>query len=183
MASPPPDELAFNPEAALRALERHGVRCVVVGAYAAQLRGVAGLVTADIDVTPALDADNLQRLAEALHELGATVRVERHRLGPVRLPADGGLLARTPILNLHLPGIGDLDVIHRAAAPTRERGAMDYDWLSRTATQETVPASGVRVLVMSESDWVDAKSTPPVRERDQAHLAAYERSRQTRSVG
>lgn len=176
MASRRPEDPAFRPETAFEALARHGVRHVLVGAYAAQIRGIAGVVTADVDVTPALDADNLQRLSEALHELRATVRVQSHRLGPVRLPPDGGLIARTPILNLHLPGIGDLDVIHQAAAATTERGPLDFDLLSRTATNVS-SATGLRLLVMSESDWVDSKSTPPVRERDRAHLAAYERWR------
>ena len=177
MASRPPEDPAFRPETAFEALARHGVRYVVVGAYAAQLRGIAGVATADVDVTPALDADNLQRLSDTLHELGATVRIESHRLGPVKLPPDGGLIARTPILNLHLPGIGDLDVIHQAAVATTERGPLDFDWLSRTATEAASTPTGLPVLVMSESDWVDSKSTPPVRERDRAHLAAYERWR------
>ena len=29
---------------------------------------------------------------------------------------------------------------------------------------------------MSEADWVDSKETPPVREKDELHLAAYRRS-------
>ena len=52
------------------ALDAHGVRYVVVGSVAALLHGVP-LQPGDLDVTPALDPDNLERLARALKELGA----------------------------------------------------------------------------------------------------------------
>ena len=81
---------------------------------------------------PELAGENLQRLAEVLHALGATVRVENHGAGPVGLPPDGGLLAKAPILNLHLPGVGDrgrdpprrtLELDFEACAPTQSRCA------------------------------------------------------------
>ena len=53
---------------------------------------------------------------------------------------------------------------------------MDFHRLTRTAT-EVPSATGLRLLVMSEADRVDSKSTPPVRERDREHLAAHERWR------
>lgn len=61
----PPDVRAL-----LDVLDAHGVRYVVTGSVAAFLHGVA-LVPSDLDVTPALDRDNLERLARALDELGA----------------------------------------------------------------------------------------------------------------
>lgn len=159
----------------MRGLDERGVRVVVVGAFAAQLRGVPGIVTRDLDLTPALDEENLQRLADLLHELSATVRVEPHALGPVELPADGGLIARAPILNLHLPGVGDVDVIHRAAAANETRGALDYSLLAGNATPMAVAGETSRLLVMSERDWLDAKLSPPVREKDAVHVALYRR--------
>lgn len=179
MASQPPDPL-FRPAALVRALHRRKVRAVVVGAFAAQLRGMGDLATYDLDLTPDLDGENLQRLAETLHELGATVRIEPHTLGPVALPPDGVLIARAPILNLHLPGIGDVDVIHQAAGASTERGPLDYGHLARGATEVTLPSSKASILVMSEEDWIDAKRSPPVREKDVRHIAAYERWRDAR---
>lgn len=72
MASPA--EPTLRPTVVLDALSAAGVRTIVVGAYAAQLRAIEGNVTSDLDVTPALDDDNLQHLAETLHALGATRR-------------------------------------------------------------------------------------------------------------
>jgi hypothetical protein len=169
------EDSVFRPGLVLEALARAKVRVIVVGAFAAVLRGIPGVLTRDIDIAPALDAGNLQRLAEVLHAHGATVRIEGHTRGPVELPADGGLIARAPILNLHLPAIGDVDVIHSAAAATQARAALTFDVLSRAATPEPLPGTRRRVLVMSEQDWVDAKRTPPVRPRDREHLDAYER--------
>jgi len=46
----------------------------VIGAYAAVLAGVE-IVTGRVDITPATDPANLERLAAALEELHATMRV------------------------------------------------------------------------------------------------------------
>lgn len=75
---------------------------MVVGAYAGQLLDLP-LQTLDLDLVPDLDRGNLQRLAETLHALGTTVRIRNLAAGPVALPPDGGLLAKAPILNLHVP--------------------------------------------------------------------------------
>ena len=54
----------------LRVLDAHVVRYVVTGSVAALLHGVP-LEPGDLDVTPALDAESLERLARALDELEA----------------------------------------------------------------------------------------------------------------
>ena len=51
-------------------LATHGVRHVVVGSVAVLLHGVP-LTPGDLDIVPALDRDNLERLARALDDLGA----------------------------------------------------------------------------------------------------------------
>src|SRR4029453_12653037 len=63
----------FEPEPMIAALNKHGVRYVVVGALAAIAQGYP-LNTGDLDVTPARDPDNLDRLANALRELDARLR-------------------------------------------------------------------------------------------------------------
>jgi len=49
----------------LEVLARHQVQCVVIGGYAAVLAGI-DIVTRDIDITPAIQPANLQRLGNAL---------------------------------------------------------------------------------------------------------------------
>ena len=63
----------FDPDTILRALDRHGVRFVVVGGLAGNLRGTPD-VTNDLDVCYARDTENLERLSAALHDLGARLR-------------------------------------------------------------------------------------------------------------
>lgn len=83
MASDP--EPLFDPEPMVAELRRRSIRAVVVGALVARIRGFAVIETRDLDLVPDLHPGNLQQLAEALHGLGATVRIENHTAGPVRL--------------------------------------------------------------------------------------------------
>jgi hypothetical protein len=64
----------FDPLLALRALDRHAVKYVVIGGYAGDLLG-APLNTNDLDICYERTAENMERLAAALKELGATSRV------------------------------------------------------------------------------------------------------------
>jgi hypothetical protein len=66
-------EPPFDPLAGLRALVDHGVRFVLIGGYAAALRG-SPMITGDVDICHARDPENLDRLAEALGSLGARLR-------------------------------------------------------------------------------------------------------------
>jgi hypothetical protein len=66
-------EPPFDPLGALRTLSEHGVRFVLIGGYAAALRG-SPMITGDVDICYARDDANLQALATALEELGATLR-------------------------------------------------------------------------------------------------------------
>ncbi len=63
----------FDPDAILRALDAHGVRFVVVGGLAGNLRGTPD-VTNDLDICYARDGENLERLAAALNGLDARLR-------------------------------------------------------------------------------------------------------------
>jgi len=68
----PADE--FDPERILRVLADHGVDCLIVGGFGAQAHG-AHRQTLDIDVVPRGTDANLERLAAALRDLGARLRV------------------------------------------------------------------------------------------------------------
>lgn len=89
--SGPPDGDGFNPERILASLDRHGVEYLLVGGLGARAHGAARQ-TFDIDVVPATTEENWNRLASALQELGARLRVggmsdEEARRLPVTLDA------------------------------------------------------------------------------------------------
>jgi hypothetical protein len=69
----PEEGSVYAPLDALETLARHQVRFVVIGGYAAQLRGSPS-VTRDTDICYSRDDENLERLAAALQELQATLR-------------------------------------------------------------------------------------------------------------
>jgi len=67
------------------------VRYVVIGAQAAVIHGVP-LLTEDLDITPARDPENLERLAAALRELEALLRSPTDPEG-VAFPIDARMLS------------------------------------------------------------------------------------------
>jgi hypothetical protein len=166
------DRAPFNPQRILEVLARHEVRCVVIGAWAAALWGVE-IVTRDIDITPASDKANLQRLARALQNLHAAIRV-RAGEQPVPLPADPGLLARAQILNLTTDA-GELDIT------VRPDGTDGYEDLRRTASRHPL-GGGLHIAIASLEDVIRSK-TAAGRAKDLAALpqlrAALERRRDT----
>ena len=96
----------FDPQAILEVLERHRVSYVLIGGIAAVTRG-AQLLTEDVDITPARDAENLGRLAGARRELGASIRIDephrnscrdRQRFEPV-VPRAAAIRSRLPALS------------------------------------------------------------------------------------
>lgn len=69
----PADE-GFDPVRILTVLEAHGVEYLLVGGFAAQAHG-ALRQTRDLDVVPSTTEDNFERLAAALRDLSARLRV------------------------------------------------------------------------------------------------------------
>src|ERR1044071_5894952 len=67
----PPVE--FEPQPMLRALLAHAVDFVVIGGLAGMARG-SSYPSYDLDLAYARNSENLERLADALRELGATLR-------------------------------------------------------------------------------------------------------------
>lgn len=63
----------FEPRALLRVLMRHELDFVLIGGLAASITGSA-YATDDTDIAYARDRPNLERLAAALRELGASLR-------------------------------------------------------------------------------------------------------------
>jgi hypothetical protein len=164
-----PRQPEFDGNAILAILARHKVTCVVIGNYAGLLRGV-DLVTEDVDITPATSAENLERLARALAELKAAIRVPGEP--PVPLPADPRLLANAEMWNLTTRH-GNLDIT------TRPSGTQGYDDLHRNAHPQLV-ATGLRIEVAALQDVIRSK-TAAGRAKDLASLptlrAALDRER------
>ena len=141
-----PELAPFDPERLITTLARHEVRYVMIGAMAARLLGLPR-VTADADITPARDAENVRRLAEALSELDARVYTESV---PEGLPFDCSppMLARAELWNL-VTSAGRLDV---AFAPSGTDGYEDL-------IEDAVPFEvfGVRLHVASLEDIIRSK--------------------------
>jgi len=70
------DEPGLNAAAIVAALNRHQVRYVIIGAFAAIAQQAPIPATRDIDVTPEASKENVARLSLALKELGARIRTE-----------------------------------------------------------------------------------------------------------
>jgi hypothetical protein len=136
----------LDPERLITTLARHGVQYVMIGAVAARLQGFPRM-TADADITPARDPDNMRRLAAALRELDARVYTESV---PEGLPFDcsPAMLARADLWNL-VTSAGRLDV---AFAPSGTEG---YPDLIRNALPFDV--FGARLDVASLEDIIRSK--------------------------
>jgi len=67
-------------EETLRALQKHGVRYLIIGGAAVNLHGVPRM-TADLDLTIALSADNVAALVDAMTESGMKVSLPLDPLG------------------------------------------------------------------------------------------------------
>lgn len=136
----------FDPERLIRALSRHRVRFVLIGALAARLYGFPRL-TADADITPASDRPNLDRLAAALKDLDAKVYTESVPEG-LAFDRSAAALGRAKTWNL-VTGAGRLDI---AFVPAGTKG---YEDLARGA--ERFEAFGVHFLAASLDDIIRSK--------------------------
>jgi hypothetical protein len=147
----------FDPERILRALAARHVRYVLVGATAARLQGFPRL-TADTDITPAHDDENLDRLSAALLDLRARVYTESV---PEGLPfsCDAPTLSRAKIWNLVTDG-GRVDIIFRPS------GTHGFEDLVRSAV--TFRVFDVEVRAASLEDILRSKeaSSRPQDEQD-----------------
>jgi hypothetical protein len=93
-------------------LNRRGVRYVLIGGLAAVLHG-SPLTTADADVCPQEEPENLERLAGALEELDARIRTPDSPAG-IQFPREAAFLRGLQVLNL-ITRCGDLDLAFRPA--------------------------------------------------------------------
>jgi hypothetical protein len=161
--------------AILDTLASKGVEYVVIGGFAAELHDVALPPTQDVDITPAAGPQNLARLAAALNELDARLRVPDD---PAGFALPGGvtveLLSTMQVLTL-ITAAGPLDI---SMTP---QGTDGYPDLRRA---QVSIAYGRRVVPVAALEDVIRSKEAAGREKDlkvlpalQAHLDAVRRRR------
>jgi hypothetical protein len=129
-------------------LNKHGVRYVVIGAFAAITQRAPIPPTRDIDFTPEASRGNLDRLSAALKELQARIRTDTVPDG-LAFDHDGASLAGAIVWNLICPD-GEFDLSLQPAAFTG-----GYSDLEPQAHRMSV--DGVEVLVADLSDVIRSK--------------------------
>ncbi len=136
----------LDPELLFTTLARHEVQYVLIGAVAARLQGFPRL-TADADITPAKDRQNLDRLAAALRDLDAKVYTEAV---PEGLPFDvsAAMLERATLWNL-VTSAGRLDIVFLPS------GTEGFDDLAERAVAFEV--YGTRLFAASLEDIMRSK--------------------------
>jgi len=128
----------FDPYVILAALESRRVEYVLIGGFARVVQGTEEL-TAGLDLTPSMKADNVERLRAALDELGA----KRNDGKPLRLDEHADV--REPVIELHSRG-GQIKLVPE---PAGTRGG--YDDLRRAARREPL-GRGLRPRVAPIAD-------------------------------
>jgi hypothetical protein len=134
----------FDPLRALGELVRDEVRFVLIGGFAAALRG-SPVITGDLDICHARDAANLERLTDCLLGLDA-----RLRGAPADVPFQ--LDARTLAAGDHFTFVTSAGPIDCLGTPSGTDGFADLD---ASATDEDV--GGIVVRVASLEDLIRMK--------------------------
>ncbi len=146
-------------------LNKHGVKYVLIGGFAAQLQGVPVPPTRDADSTPAADLENLAKLAKALTEIHARWRVLGGPPEGVEATLDARWFVKAPIATF-VTDHGPFDV------SLRPDGTEGYEDLVRNAV--TVYLGDVTVQLASVEDIVRSKAAAG-RLKDREALPIYRR--------
>ncbi len=163
----------LNAAAIVSVMNRHGVRYVVIGAFAAIAQQAPIAPTRDIDFTPDASLDNLARLSAALRDLDARIRTG---------PDDGGLpfdhdaksLSRADMWNL-ICMHGEFDISFRPAG-------FDGGYAQLVGRAHRVAVAGVEVLVADLDDVIRSKELAG-RPKDIRVLPTLHRYRASRRRG
>jgi hypothetical protein len=153
----------FRPERILGVFHDHGVRCVLIGGFAAVIHG-SPYVTTDVDLVPATTGENLERLAAALGALHARAWTDAEP-GGLGLRFDAASLASNRVWNL-VTDFGRLDLTFEPS------GTGGYDDVARDAVHLTI--LGAEVDVASLADVIRSKEAAG-REKDRLVLPVLRR--------
>jgi len=151
-------------------LNKHGVKYVVIGAFAAIAQQAPIPPTRDIDLTPETTKENLARLSAALKELGARLRTAPERSRPTFDEAGSSL--RSANVWHFICRYGEFDISFRPAG--FERG---FTQLVTRAHRMRVQS--VEVLVADLDDVITSKEMAG-RAKDLRVLPALYRHRAAR---
>lgn len=154
---------------------RHHVEYLLIGGVAGRLYG-AERATYDIDVLARHDIENLDRVADALRELGAFLRVgglddETARALPVII--DGPALVAMEVSTWRTDA-GDIDIL--ATLRDTEGRRLGFADLAARATHITV--AGVEVRLAGLADIVESKKYAD-RKKDREAIPELEHLRDT----
>jgi hypothetical protein len=144
---------------ALAVLRSHEVEYVVIGAFAAVAQGYP-LPTEDVDVTPARTPENLERLAAALIELHAELRLPGGKTHP--FPIEPAYLGDSDSWAL-ATSAGDLDILFRPS------GTNGYEDLRRDAVDAKLHGTPVQLASLRDIIRMKQASNRP---KDQAQIPA-----------
>lgn len=150
MADHPPLDI----DRVVEVFDRHHVQYLLVGGVAARLHGSERL-TEDVDVLPEDGDENLRRLAAALTELGAFLRVggmsdDEARALPVRLDV---ATLRAMEISTWRTSAGDLDVLRSLRDLTG--GRRSYDGLE--ARSVGISVNQIEIRLAGLGDIIDSK--------------------------
>jgi hypothetical protein len=149
----------LQPREIFRILAARGVRYVVIGNLGGTLYG-SPLVTADVDLCPARNGDNLEALAAALREMGARIRTADAADG-LAFACDATFLRQMAMVNL-TTRFGDVDLSFVPA------GTAGFDDLIERAVRLEL-RGGVITHVAALEDIIRSKEAAD-REKDRLAL-------------
>jgi len=160
---------------AVQVLDRHGVEYLVVGGSAARAYGAKRL-THDSDCLVGQDKDNILRLAGALRELNARLRIsglsdEESAQLPVHIDA---ILSQGGFSNWRTDA-GDLDIM----AELRDRTGASRRYCDLTGDAQVLDYDGRRIRVASLAAIVESKEFAN-RPKDQEALPELHQIQQSR---
>ena len=158
----------LDPRHLISTLIVNEVEFVVIGAIAAIAQGYP-LNTQDLDITPSREPQNVDRLAAALVQLDARLRIPGKQEG-VEFPIEAGFLGSVDSWTLRTPS-GDVDLLFVPA------GTTGYDDLRRSALH--VELWGRDVLVAAIPDIIRMKEAAG-RPKDLASLPALRQTLELR---
>lgn len=137
------------------ALDRHGVRYVAVGSYSAIAQGI-DLDLTDLDIVPAIDADNGERLAAALKDLHAYDKSANTIEDSYDFMNDPEMLTDTKF-STFVTEFGELDVILRPAGFPQGYNDLIKNALSAVLRDDNNPTIVVEAVLADVHDIYESK--------------------------